>query len=289
MLFPPSFRRSFVPFTLIVVGVCFGPGHLRANQVGLTVSSGAEACTGGNVCDQQQFALTLVQPTINTLLTATQVSQFDGSSVSASSSGTVQFGSITGLVSANVVGGSNAVEPPGTGLGGTGGSAVFNSSWEDSLVVTSTTLPKGAAVNLLFTMSLDGTLSCTGSASVSALSAFVAGVSVIQSLDQTCNSSLQGSQTLVIATTVGSDLQIEGQLDISANANGVSSATSTATVDPPTSQFFIDSETAGASYTTASGSTYFSSPTTVPEPSSLLLLGSGMLALVGLSIKKALA
>src|SRR6267154_2965907 len=111
MLFPPSFRRSFVPVTLIVVGVCFGPGHLRANQVGLTVSSGAEACTGGNVCDQQQFALTLVQPTINTLLTATQVSQFDGSSVSASSSGTVQFGSITGLVSANVVGGSNAVEP----------------------------------------------------------------------------------------------------------------------------------------------------------------------------------
>jgi hypothetical protein len=165
---------------------------------------------------------------------------------------------------------------PSNGLGN------FFGMWQDSLVVTSATLAAGTPVDLLFTLTVNGTLSCTGMGStVSDIISFSTGDNSTSFSRQTCNSVLKGTQTFVEATTVGADLQIGGQLRAVATASGFNPdfSASTASVDPPSSVFFIDSLTPGATYTTGSGNTYFTPIVSAPEPSSVLLLGSGVLAL----------
>jgi hypothetical protein len=87
-----------------------------------------------------------------------------------------------------------------------------------------------------------------------------------------CNSIFAQTGTAFVQTFVGDSFLVEGELDLSAN----NTLAGTASVDP-SSGFFIDSQTAGAGYTTASGASYVSS---TPEPSAILLFTTGLLALV---------
>jgi hypothetical protein len=202
---------------------------------------------------------------------------------SATFFGTVQFGLISGGLSAQGSESSSA-EPVGIPLNATFAGASFDGVWQDSLTVTSLTLAAGTPVQLAFTLGVDATLNCGGpSAEASALGAFQAGSNQIILSSTTCNSVFQKSDVMIVNTAVGSDLQVEGQLVLSANAEGYNQESSSAGVDPPSSNFFVDSLTPGASYITGSGNTYFS-PTSVPEPGTVTLLSSGLLALAGVTL-----
>jgi len=103
----------------------------------------------------------------------------------------------------------------------------------------------------------------------------------------TCNSTLTQSLPIDFMTSVGATVDIEGALTLNAAAyaGGIQGGgIGTASIDP-SAGFYIDSETAGASYTTASGTNYETPASSVPEPSSLLLLAAGLLGLLALAAR----
>lgn len=260
----------------LLVGSCLTSSQILADQVGLTVDVLAEACIPALAqCTDNQFSQILVSSVIVPTQTSTLGSGF------GTASGTVDFGLITGNVSAagdfsQIVGASN-------------GEGSFTGVWQDSLIVTSNTLAPGTPVDLQFTLTVHAALGCSGMGSaVSAIASLTGGNDSASFVSQTCNTSLNGTQMFTVATTVGADLPVEGQLAIVAGASGFNPdfSASTAAVDPPSSVFYIDSLTPGASYTTGSGNTYFTPITSTPEPSSLLMLGSCLLGLLGLLVGK---
>lgn len=246
------------------------PHSLRADTIGLNASAGFQA----NSPALGQYNSNSISVPLT--MTPIVLDPFSGSTPDANAfaSGTVKFGSITGEAYAAATGNGGAA------------AAQFQGAWQDSLMVTSATLARGTPVQLRFTLITNGSIACTGplhSASFNASFSFTTGSGPVTQ-GTTCNTSISDSVPLTLSTFVGADIAVEGQLTEQATASNIGTASS-ADVDPPSAQFFIDSETTGATYTTGSGNTYFSpvSAAATPEPSSLALLGTGLMGLAAAS------
>jgi hypothetical protein len=257
---------------LISVIVMSQTGAFGDGSAQLSGSASGGGCAG-SVCSTSQFYLASQTPI--TIPTQSGSAAQSGVSASGSASGTVAFGSLSG----SVVG-------AGGGDGGANGFGQYTGDWEDTLNIVSTTLPVDTTVDLLFTLSVDATMSCSGvgsSVDTSAGFSSTAGGNIAFE-SGTCNSTLAKTGTAVVQTFVGDSFLVEGELDLSAE----NIFAGTASVDPNGS-FFIDSITPGASYTTASGVSYVTPPITAAEPSSVGLLALGLLGLMAVSIKRAAA
>jgi hypothetical protein len=208
------------------------------------------------------------------VLTSPEIS-ISNANGSASASGSVQFGSISGAASGT--GGSELVDA---------GEASFEGIWNDTLTVTSNTLAPDTTADLLFTMVFNFSTVCNGpNGTPYAEAEFEAGLqNATASNNEACNATSEGTLTLNLVTFVGATTAISGILNLDVTAGQGSSVQA----DPPVN-FYIDSETVGASYTTASGTDYSTPVSSVPEPSTFGLLGFGLLGLIGLSLKKAAA
>jgi hypothetical protein len=120
-------------------------------------------------------------------------------------------------------------------------------------------------------------MTCSGNGSVQT----IAGISVqgapgnsLSFQSSACNSTFDKSGIFLVPTSVGASFLAEGQLALTATeAFG-----GFASIDP-SADFFIDSLTSGASYTTASGITYFTTTSSVPEPGTFVLLTGGLIML----------
>lgn len=266
---------------VLVLGIVLGGGSARADAYGLTVSAFASACPAYNQCNTQQFntgALPVKSITLNPMTASFTTSFPTGmASTYAGTQGTVTYGAASGTVFVEST--AYCASPPGSNCFNTVASGVFQGFWNDTLTITSKTLPLGSQVNLMATMSIHADIYCTSvNASVQALGAFtvvpgtVGGVPPIILSSNLCNSLFQESQRETFTAFVGESVLVGGQLSLLASAYALNGQPSVVAVDPPASGFFIDSLTPGASYVTASGHSYSSTP----EPGTLVLLGSGM-------------
>jgi len=186
--------------------------------------------------------------------------------------GTVSLGTITGFAEAD----SQEFEPPGRG-GGVGSDASLSAFFQDQITVVSSALPADAPVDLLFTLVLDS--KATGNCAVAENEAAVdtsfgaTGPGTLTGLDlqnSTCQPAASSQSVQGIAQTfVGATLSIEGNLGLSSIAGGLTDGTKIVNIADAahTSEFFVDSLTPGASYTSASGVSYIQpAASSVPEP-----------------------
>jgi len=248
--------------------VTFWPAAAAFGQTGLTADSSVNA-TGTVPSVPVTSYLTSSGPVLNS--PEIMISNANGS---ASASGSVQFGSISGDVSVTGNGGAT----------NNAGEASFEGIWNDTLTVTSTTLAPDTTVDLLFTMTYNFSTVCSGpNGSPSEEAEFEAGSQNVTASNTTCNPTSQGTQTLNLVTFVGGTTDILGDLTLEPVAGEGSSVQE----DPPV-DFYIDSETAGASYTTASGTNYSTPISPTPEPSTFGLFGLGLLGVIAFR-KKAVA
>lgn len=254
---------------------------LRADNFSLSATATASACNEGEIGSLNNGACNTFSSAVtspNSIVLSPVISTIDVASAQAS--GSVTYGSVTGSASASA---SPTDEP-------SSGSSQFIGEWNDTLTVTSATLSQGTPVNLEFTLTVSGSVTCSPATVLSnsgqVSGQFEFGLNVISAADTTCGTTIAQTQMSTYATTVGAVIDISGtgQWDATANAP-VGSPGSSVQADPPAAQFFVDLETPGASYTTASGVTYFSSVAT-PEPSGFLLLGTGFLGFAMTRMRK---
>lgn len=246
---------------------------------------------------------------------------------SLTGSGTANFGQLSG--SANVSTGATpkeydytlpngqatAVDNPYYAQSGVG---AFE-QWSDSITVTDPKLPAGSLVSFRLSTSLvssvQGTPSCfsgggyndplfgslnfdIGASAGAQFSIDGPGGANSSFLENACPGPSLTQQSQVLSLQVGGRYAIGGSLQVSAastagfrpGASGLFYQDSGASaVAASGGAFFrLDPLTSGASYVSESGATYLT-PTTVPEPSSVLVFGSGLLGLMILARGKLLS
>ncbi len=214
--------------------------------------------------------------------------------VNASADGTAAPGSLGGTTSVSV-----------TGHTDTSFSSQANAAsiltWTDEVTVTSATLANNTPVDLLIAENLNVTMTSLGFAVSSINYTVFDGFGSLQTTfnnglfgiqTDLCSGFCSGSSSAVIHAFVGATFGIEGQMvlqsqvfDCQTTGTFTTCPGSSAQIDAGhTAKLFLDPITTGASYSTASGTTYFSP---VPEPSTILLLGFGLVGLAAWGRKRA--
>lgn len=145
-------------------------------------------------------------------------------------------------------------------------------------------LPEGALVPMLFTLAPSYTLQATGGACGLLLAYVQVGggggeypfVGSLSYREDSCGPDAFLAMTQLMVPT-GVPFRVLYELSASASAGmGVGGS---ATVDARNSLDLFADPVGSFNYSTASGQTYLSTPTPVPEPASVLLLGAGLAAI----------
>ncbi|WP_181256702.1 PEP-CTERM sorting domain-containing protein [Merismopedia glauca] len=158
-----------------------------------------------------------------------------------------------------------------------------NLSWGDYITVTSSTLASGTLVPFELRLDLDRTVSASGlfegntqafvGASLRIGDPGYSGLGGVSIFDTNYYPSNVFSKTTTVYLPVGITTAIEGNLEVLAAAQtglGVSTSDTSIADASNTANYYLTPLLADVSYTSASGRSYFYSPTAVPEPTTIL-------------------
>jgi hypothetical protein len=173
------------------------------------------------------------------------------------------------------------------------GRGFLNIGFTDTFTVTSTTLPPGTPVDIQVALVLTGsntlmgaTPTCQGGSgnvdNVLAIFSAAGQVNLDAALSPCAGLVAPGTpQAGVIQTVIGNTLPVKGSLELDAFAAGTSPITATA----DGTAFLTMSAPDGVSILSAGGGNYAPPAVATSEPSSLLLLGAGLLGLLVLAAR----
>jgi hypothetical protein len=208
----------------------------------------------------------LPQNSVTLAPTSASFSTLAGSGTANTFDTIARLGSSTGSIGAEATGGGSDIFANST----------FDVTYRDAITVADPALATGAPVDLLFTLGMDTTTTCSGFVGVESTSTLNVNAAQLALSSNACGV-FNSSKQLVYATTVGAVIPIQVDTLLRVSAGGIVGAGS-ASIDP-SSTLFIDPDTQGVTYTTASGVNYETPVSSAPEPSSLMLLGTGLLGL----------
>jgi hypothetical protein len=159
-----------------------------------------------------------------------------------------------------------------------------NASWWDTIKITGPSLGETAQFRLIG--GIAGSMTCNGETAGNVSYSISWGqANGLNFSDDNCSNKLAGTQTALLTTTVGQQVTLGGLILSSARAvAGNSFLTSENDVSAgDTFSLFITPITPGVSYISASGADYAPPASSIPEPSSWLLMVTGFGALCSLT------
>jgi hypothetical protein len=248
------------------------------NQSLLAVTVGALLLVGGNTAAH-------ASPIYYSIASAVVTDHAVGGAQDSDSTGLVNNSDSAGPASADLPGGSALASVTDGALhafattNGLGISTNGHASFFDTLLLTSATLAPGTLVSLLGELDFSATVTpngvdipCVGGnvayGGIDTASLGIPGSLFVQ--DHTCNNTDINNATGLIQGIIGEELTVNAFL------NAGTSAFTAGTADASNTLRFFLTPIGDFTYSTASGNNYVNQVQPVPEPSSLLLFGSGL-------------